>query len=505
MLFELEGTVKFSACVKDARDDVLQEIARLNDKYARMAPGKETKIEVIELKDEELNVRIISHGYPRAHDALLQLKNQLASSLGRKHRIGVRGVIASRYDVCMEGVDEGKVRELARGIADVELRDGIPWVKFENLSEGELRGRMVDRMIKIARAEEERGGGVEYGYVLRFGRRREVPFRDDVNEFMQKLGWIKRFPGRAQWILLPPAAKVLMTLRDMIVDYVLRPMGFEEAMFPKLIHFDVMKKMPGYFEHIPEGMFYVICPPRDPRVFEEFKKSATLQKEIRGDLLKKILPEPEYVLAPAQCEPFYQLFSREIVRSEDLPIKLYDCSGWTWRAEGGGVEGIVRTTEFWRLESVWLGTPEQAVEIRDEITERTFKLVDDVLEMNCRVVVGAPFYAVGRGEKVDISSSEKIPTLDVEVWLPYRGTYEGSEWLEIGAFTCHRRKYVDGFHIREVKERDIWTGCGGFGLTRWLAGFLAQYGFEEDKWPGEMRRRIGKLPKVPRVVSWPEG
>ncbi len=379
---------------------------------------------------------------------------------------------------------------------------------FQNLTESELSPGYIDRFLKAQKPPPVvvPPEGVLYGHVLKTSEPKQPLFSQEVAAACEARGWLKRFPGRAQWTLLPPAARLLYILKDLVVEKVLEPLGFQEAMFPKLISIEVMAKMPGYFEHLPEGMFYAASPPREPEKFKEFKEAAKLKKEIRRDILRDLLPEPEYVLAPAQCEPFYQLFSKERVRLEDLPVKMFDASGWTYRSEGGGVEGLVRTTEFWRMESVWLGTPEQVVEARDAVAERAYGLAEKTLDLESRLVVGAPFYAAPDArDTVDISESRAIPTKDLEVWLPYRGPRDKAEWLEIGAYTSARTKYVDAFHIKEARDREIWTGCGGFGLTRWMAGFLAQRGLDADRWPAEVRKRYGKALPGLKMVTWPKG
>ena len=64
---------------------------------------------------------------------------------------------------------------------------------------------------------------------------------------------------------------------------------------------------------------------------------------------------------------------------------------------------------------------------------------------------------------------------------------------------------MKSFRVKEAKGRDVWTGCAGFGMTRWITAFLAQKGFNPDDWPGEIRRRLGKLPEPVKTVTWPRG
>lgn len=510
----MKGSFVLSRPAEGAKDTIQRCLgAEAADKFRAQAPAPAgAEILAWSVEGNVLNVELRSGGTPPAHHALLQIKNLLAGALGKAHKIGIREVRAPRAEFRLQPIPQNEIdaawkrnspranTHIVTGVNDTPLL-----LLLQNLSEAELAPGYIDRLLKGLRpAEATPAQGVPYGHLLQASKPREPRFSEEVAAACEARGWIKRFPGRAQWILLPPTARLLYTLKGLAVEKVLEPLGFQEAMFPKLISMEVMAKMPGYFEHLPEGMFYAASPPREPEKFKEFKEAVKLKKEVRRDILKDLLPEPEYVLAPAQCEPFYQLFSKEWVRVEDLPVKMFDASGWTYRSEGGGVEGLVRTTEFWRMESVWLGTPEQVVEIRDKVAERAYELAEKTLDLESRLVVGAPFYAApGAQDRIDISESKSIPTKDLEVWLPYRGSREKAEWLEIGAYTSARTKYVDAFHIKEARDRDIWTGCGGFGLTRWMAGFLAQKGLEVDKWPADVKKRYGKAMPGLKMVTWP--
>ena len=107
--------------------------------------------------------------------------------------------------------------------------------------------------------------------------------------------------------------------------------------------------------------------------------------------------------------------------------------------------------------------------------------------------------------KERISSKEKIPTLDVECYLPYRGERGKAEWLEISAASIHYTHYVSAFKIKEVKGREIWTGCTGHGLTRWATAFLAQHGFNPADWPSKVRDLYEKYGpyRLVRTLEWP--
>lgn len=510
---ELKGYIEITSEVNKILHEVTEVVREANEIFKKSVGEAGGGTVIVEYGGDErkLWLKIISGGKLRAHDALMRFKNILASRLGSSLKIGVREIFIERLVVRISGerVDLSRIENLLKGVAEVSTQDNSLILIFKNLTEHDLHDRVVDRAIKLARQEEavkiEEEKTAPFGTVLKRGTEKPYKFLREVSAEAEKLGWIKRYPAKGQWIFTPPLTALLRILSELIIEHVAKPLGFHEWMFPRLMPLEVFKKLSTYVEHLPDGIFYVCVPPRDPAAFEEFKKEYILRREIRRDLLKNILEEPGYVLEAVQCPPFYQYFSGELVRLEDLPVKAFDLlGGWTWRNEAGGVEGIVRTNEFWRMEMVFLANPEETVELRNKVTDLTVELVDKVLDMEWRLVAGAPFFLSPEEASkrlIDISSIDKIPTLDVEVYLPYRGSREEAEWLEITAATVHRDFYVKAFKIKEVKGRDLWTGCVGHGLTRWAAAFLARHGFNFEDWPVEVKNRIGTLPPSPKVVT----
>jgi seryl-tRNA synthetase len=90
-------------------------------------------------------------------------------------------------------------------------------------------------------------------------------------------------------------------------------------------------------------------------------------------------------------------------------------------------------------------------------------------------------------------------TIDFEAYLPYRGPRESAEWLEFQNLSIVGDKYTRAFAIKATKG-ELWSGCSGIGLERWLTAFLAQKGLDPSGWPEEFRRRAGRLPREVRFL-----
>jgi seryl-tRNA synthetase len=483
--FFLRARLRFSGGLEELRG----EIGRLLEGSAELLrrgapPGREgAKVEGWEVRGEELELRIVSDRYVRAHSALLRLAKELRDLLGR-HRLGLRGMEGEEYRIELPSLP-GEAEDLLRGLRH-EVRRGEEGVvlTLRGLSESDLRRGTVDRLVSLAERAPAAPQGVQAPRVVREEEGVPPLFSGNPTEEMERRGWIQEFPGRGQWLYGPPFAELLWAVEGLILEEVVRPLGFREALFPKLIPLEVMRKMPGYLDGIPEGMYYVCSPPRDPQAFSEFKAEVRLRRRVVPELLREAVEPPSYVLAPAQCEPFYQMFSGGRVRLEDLPVKLFDRSGWTYRWEGGGAEGLIRTHEFRRIELVFLGSPEQVVEIREGVRERSENLLRK-LGLRWRLTVATPFY-LREGEREE--GGPEAATYDLEVRLPYK-----DDWLEVASLNVHGEKFVRSFGIKEARGRRIWTGCCGFGTTRWVVGFLAHYGLEEGSWPEAVRARVRVL------------
>ena len=471
---------------------------------------EKVKIEILSLNGNILTVNFTSNLKIRPTSLALRFRKILAEDFGLKFKIGLRKVEASTIvfqipvkEFSKEALE--KIKSLTY-VDEVKLEDKELHVKLKPMSESELKRNVPDRVFNLIREtleklEKPKQAAIEIP-IVKQSPPKKVKFWEDPAKACLEYGWIKEFPGRGQWIYTTPYAKLLESIESILLDEVVHKLDFQPFMLPKLIPLDVMRRMPGYLEEIPEGMYYVCPPPRDPEAFEEFKEAVKLTKTVPRDMLKRIIKDPEYVLAPAQCEPFWQFFSHETLRVEDLPFKLYDRSGWTYRWEGGGVEGLARLQEFRRIELVYLGTPKQVVEIRDSIVDEVVRVVDKILELEWRVVAATPFY-MKEGEIGDISRSENVAAFDVEVYLPYRGERDKAEWLEIAGCFIHKDKFVKSFSIHEAKNREIWTGCTGLGISRWITAFLSTHGLNVEDWPLEVKRRFGEY-KLPKTLLWPK-
>lgn len=510
----IEGILTFSGEIEvgEILDSIEEFILKANeDLLSRGAPpDKGAKITDWRAERNKIIVNILGSQYIRAHEALIRLVNPLSEKLGPKYHIGIRNIELKDFRITFakeinktrhDNIEE-KISELSE-IRCIDRVNNYLVLDVSSLTEEEIRSGVADRLINLVRCLIEGEEGltekvtkVKPGTILSKSKDRQPEFLGNITKEMEKRGWIKRFPGKGQWIYLPPYSKLFRAISEVGTDRIPKKLSFDETLLPKLIPLNVMHQM-KYLEGLPEGMFYTCTPSRDDELYDLFKKELKVRNDPPIEILKQGLQDPGYVLAPAQCEAFYQLYSHQMLSEENLPIKLYDRSGFTYRWEGGGSRGLDRVNEFQRIELVWMGTPKQVDEIANNILEEYKKALDE-LGIGWFVEVGDdPFYLESRTNEKDEIEYPDIPKYEIRVKLP------DGESLSIGSVNIHGTHFVEGFSIRSALERPLWTGCAGLGVSRWILAFLIFNGFNQKNWPEVVAKKALPMPDVPKTLEWP--
>ena len=161
MRFELKAKCTFSGKPEPAEADVEATMARAAPLLSKGAPrGKEAEAARIvkwSIVGKELEVEIESGRYVRAHDALLRLIKLLGEELGKKHKLGIRTIEAPEYRITLPSreIPEEAMRELKKLPCEIKAEKQAVSLILHDLSEADLRGRIVDRLVSMA---EDTGG-----------------------------------------------------------------------------------------------------------------------------------------------------------------------------------------------------------------------------------------------------------------------------------------------------------------------------------------------------------
>jgi len=460
--------------------------------------GKRGEGRLVEWKLEGDLLRVVfeSSG-PRPHQALLAFVRRLGEELGRSARVGVRTFRATRYRTEFALDAEPKAPITLPMAHELTVVGKVATLSLIGLSEEGLRDNWMDRAVALVQEKVRRQayeGKEQYWSQITASAPREHTFHADPTEEMLKRQWVRSGPTKGKWYLGPNAAHLMRTMERIAVEEVLRPLAFQEVVQPHHDSFDILLRT-GHLEGLP-GEFYYVAEPktRDPAAWERFTDLVKITRQVPEDELARMVAPPSAVSCYAQCPTTYWWLSGRTLATDTLPLKIFDRAAVSNRYESGGRHGLERVDEFHRIEPVFLGAPEDLVALRERLLERYRHVFDDLLELEWRTAWVTPFYMQQSGKVgVEDSQTRVKGTIDFEAYLPYRGTREDSEWLEFQNLSIVGEKYTKAFSIKSQKG-ELWSGCTGIGLERWLTAFLAQKGLDAAGWPDGFRRYAGDLP-----------
>ena len=269
MKFHLEASFRLSADAGKAEaaiSDFFREAGPILQKGAPDGCG--AKITDWKLAGNRIDLVIDSDRFVRAHDALLRLRRPLSELLGKQFRIGVRGLDVNRFEIEVES--ERTIEHKIPYVREIKFEGGKLLLSLDvgpsgTLGQSEIENRIPDRIISLLeeKLQSGYGGKTEHWELLWESPCREPKFTRDPTEEMQKEGWIKHGSSRGQWIYGPEATHVFRTFEQIVLEEIIRPLGYQEMIFPKLDTWDVWKKSGHASGCLPGDLFRL--PAQDPR------------------------------------------------------------------------------------------------------------------------------------------------------------------------------------------------------------------------------------------------
>jgi seryl-tRNA synthetase len=436
-------------------------------------------------------------GERTATSFVLPFYKKLSESLGKNHRIGVKGFVLKDYEIIFNVTKPPKEKFTVPFVDKLEIEGTKARIFYEELDEAFVSNNNVERTLKLVEEKIEKQyyeGKEEYWELIWQSPKREPLFDKDPSEEMVKLGWVVRGPTKGKWFYRPQFVAILRAMEKIVMNEIAEPLGFQEVIGSNVIDGEIWVKT-GHLAGVPMEIYYVGEPvSRDPKVWETFIDKLKITKSVPYEEFVKLVElKPLKGLTYAQCPIIYWSFKNKVIAEECLPVKVYDRTQNSFRYESGGRHGIERVDEFHRIEFVFIGKPEQMVKIRDEMVEKFKHIFNNILELEWRMARVLPFYMQQSGQV--LKEAEKVKgTIDFEAWLPYRGSREESEWLEFQNISIVGDKYTKAFNIKTQKG-ELWSGCSGIGLERWCIAFLAQKGLNPENWPEGFKKYLPELPK----------
>ena len=257
-----------------------------------------------------------------------------------------------------------------------------------------------------------------------------------------------------------------------LVTQLSRNDGAEVFAFPPVISRQILEKV-HYLDSFPHlcGAVYSF--------FGKDAQAAKLSEKVNsGEPWGDMLGITDVVMNPAACYPVYPSFTGTVPKAGRLVTML----NWVYRHEPSPEP--TRMQSFRVREFVRVGTPDQVVEWRDMWLQRGLDLLTS-LDLPARSDVAAdPFF--GRGGRM-LAASQKEAKLKFEVVIPVISEENPTACC---SFNFHQTHFGSTFDIRTEDGNVANTACLGFGLERIVMALFKTHGFNPERWPDAVRRRL---------------
>ena len=248
--------------------------------------------------------------------------------------------------------------------------------------------------------------------------------------------------------------------------------GAETCTFPPVINRQLLERV-NYLDSFPHlcGAVYSF--------FGKEQQARQLSERVHaGQPWADLLGITDVVLNPAACYPVYPSFTGVVPRGGRLVSML----NWVYRHEPSPEP--TRMQSFRVREFVRVGTPDEVIEWRDMWLQRGLDLLTS-LDLPARSDVASdPFF--GRGGKM-MAATQREQKLKFEVLVP---VISAESPTAVCSFNFHQEHFGHTFDIRTPDGNIANTACLGFGLERIVMALFKTHGFEPERWPDDVRKRL---------------
>jgi seryl-tRNA synthetase len=304
----------------------------------------------------------------------------------------------------------------------------------------------------------------------------EVSYTGDVWEQIQKLGWVYD-SGFGQVTLCGPALALYRFFQNEFAGMATSVFAAKACQFPALIPAETLARC-NYFSSFPQAVTFVSHLGEDFDMLEEFSQA---NKDPNAASVvfprREALREPSYCLTPVVCYHCYRMLERQ--KLEPGETRTFTAENACFRYESRNTTSLERLWNFNMREIIFIGT-QQSVKLHRQ------KCMDAVAEwigtLGLRVsfeTASDPFFTTDFSEKTYF---QLLSDLKYEMRLKI----SEDRSIAAGSFNLHNDFFGKTFHIGSG-EQTAFTACVGFGLERWVYGFLCQKGLDASKWPERVR------------------
>jgi len=201
-----------------------------------------------------------------------------------------------------------------------------------------------------------------------------------------------------------------------------------------------------------------------------------IDKKQKDEDWSKCLDPTEVMLVPAACYPLYPASTGTLPEGG----RIVDLRTYVFRHEPS--IDPARMQSFRQREYVRLGTPDQALEHRNDWLKRGEEMLHAVGLDAKPVVANDPFF--GRGGRV-MAATQREQDLKYELVVPVATAEKPTA---VVSTNYHLDHFGHAFGIKTSDGEVAHSACIGFGLERIALGLFRKHGFDPKRWPADVKK-----------------
>lgn len=258
-----------------------------------------------------------------------------------------------------------------------------------------------------------------------------------------------------------------------------REFDAEDHHYPVMLPSEVLVEV-GYFGHFPQHVtFCSHLPDSLPLLEGVAEEASTTAPEAMAEKLAGRLANPDHVLIPGVCLPCYR--QQRGLKLAPGQVRTLTMQNHVFRYEAGNFRPLARAWDFSVRDIVFFGSGEDLSRLRGEVMERTMQFCAELdLEVSLELA-NDPFFLDASRDKAVYQRMGEVK-YELLFHLPQRKAP-----LAASSFNLHRDFYTALYDTRGAEGELAESACMGFGLERWLYGFLSQKGLDARRWPKRAR------------------
>ncbi|OHE82710.1 MAG: hypothetical protein A2107_09120 [Verrucomicrobia bacterium GWF2_62_7] len=253
----------------------------------------------------------------------------------------------------------------------------------------------------------------------------------------------------------------------------------ESFRFPTLIPSQLLARV-DYFKSFPHSLSLVYHLPENIPAIERFSTTACCAEDGKLNVSPADLAGGEYLLSPAVCFHYYQVLAGKKLDRLHVATAI----GKSFRYESGNMRGLERLWDFSMREIIFVGREDDVLAKRQFTMEALSRFTRELGLAGLMEKANDPFFVGNFSLQASFQSALDLK-YELRLDLPYqRGT------LAVGSFNYHQAFFGKAFDITLADGAPVRTACTAFGVERWLAAVLAQYGCDPVRWPEPLRLAV---------------